>query len=138
MSKSTKPVLKPVPDPEVSDRPKRRTFTAAYKLAILREVDACTELGEIGAILRREGLYSSRISDWRRKRTAGELQSLAPRRQGRSRRQRNPLQQENERLRRESERLQEELRKARIIIEVQKKVAELLDNAPIRSNESGD
>ena len=65
------PKLLPVPDPEVRDRPRRRTFTAAYKLDILREADACNEPGEIGTLLRREGLYSSHLSEWRRKREVG-------------------------------------------------------------------
>lgn len=126
LSKSPKPELKPVPDPEVSDRPRRRTFTANYKLAVLRELDACTEPGQIGALLRREGLYSSHISKWRRAREAGELQGLAPKKQGRPPKPRNPLQPENERLRRENARLQEELRKANVIIDVQKKLSTIL------------
>lgn len=59
------------PDPELVERPRRRTFTAAYKLAIVREADACTETGEVGALLRREGLYSSHLVDWRRQRRRG-------------------------------------------------------------------
>ena len=98
MSKSTKPVLKPVPDPEVPSTPKRRRFSAAYKLAILRELDSCSESGAIGAVLRREGLYSSHIVDWRRKRAAGELQALSPKKRGRPRKPRRPLQSEVERL----------------------------------------
>jgi transposase-like protein len=116
-----------VPDPEVTDRPKRRTFTAEYKLGILRELDACSKPGEKGAILRREGLYSSHVTDWRRLRQLGELQGLKPRKTGRPRRKRNPLDGELTRLERENARLQEELRKARLIIDVQKKVASMLD-----------
>ena len=128
MSESQKPELKAVPDPEVRDRPRRRTFTAKYKLKILSELDACSEPGEVGAILRREGLYSSHISNWREKRAAGELQGLAPRKRGP--RSRNPLVAENARLERETARLQEELRKARLIIDVQKKLSEIL-NIPL-------
>lgn len=126
LSKTPKPELKPVPDPEVSDRPRRRKFTAQYKLAVLRELDACTEPGQIGAVLRREGLYSSHVTNWRRAREAGELQGLAPKKHGRPRKPRNPLQPENDRLRRENDRLQEELRKANVIIDVQKKLSTLL------------
>ena len=78
MSKSKKPKLKAVPDPEVRSRPHRRKFTATYKLALLREYDACEEPGEKGALLRREGVYSSSISVWRKQRSAGELQGVTP------------------------------------------------------------
>jgi transposase-like protein len=80
VSDTNKPSLKPVPDPEVSDRPKRRSFTAEFKLNILRELDAITEPGQVGEVLRREGLYSSHISDWRRLRALGELQALEAKR----------------------------------------------------------
>ena len=116
------------PRPEVPSTPKRRRFSAAYKLAILRELDSCSESGAIGAVLRREGLYSSHIVDWRRKRAAGELQALSPKKRGRPRKPRRPLQSEVERLKRDKARLEEELRKARLIIEVQKKVSAMLDN----------
>lgn len=121
------PKLRPVPDPEVLDRPRRRTFTAAYKLDILREADACTNKpGQMGALLRREGLYSSHLSDWRRKREAGELQALQPRKRGRKPKVRNPLAAEVARLEREKARLENELRKARLIIDFQKKLSEVL------------
>ena len=126
MSRSKKPDLKAVPDPEVSARPRRRKFSAKYKLAILRELDACTENGQVGAVLRREGLYSSHITKWRRAREAGELQGLAPRKRGRPPKPHNPLQPEVERLARENAKLQEELRKARVIIDVQKKLSTIL------------
>ena len=137
MSKSTKAELKPVPNPEVSDRPKRRKFTAEYKLRILRELDACTEPGQKGAILRREGLYSSHVTDWRRLRELGELQGLRPKKTGRPRKKRNPLQPELDRLERENARLQEELRKARLIIDVQKKVASMLGSPSDEPTGSG-
>lgn len=126
MTDPKKPTLKAVPDPEVLDRPKRRTFTAEYKLRILRELDAITEPGQVGEVLRREGLYSSHIVDWRRKREAGELQGLAAKKQGRPAKSRNPLEPRVAELERKNARLEEELRKARIIIEVQKKVSEML------------
>ncbi len=74
-----------VPDPELAERPKRRRFSAEYKLAIVREADAATKPGEIGALLRREGLYSSLLTEWRRGRDSGALEALAPKRRGRRR-----------------------------------------------------
>lgn len=68
-----------VPDPEVTPKARRRRFSAAYKLRILKEADACTGKGEVGALLRREGLYSSHLSTWRRARDQGELEGLRPR-----------------------------------------------------------
>lgn len=138
MSQKKKPELKAVPDPEVSDRPRRRTFTAKYKLKVLRELDACTEPGEQGAVLRREGLYSSHISKWREKRAAGELQGLKPRKRGRPAKARNPLEPELDRLARENARLREELRKAGLIIEVQKKLSEMLGSPAAQTNGSDD
>jgi transposase len=112
-----------MPDPEVPERPVRRRFTAAYKLSILREVDAATEGGQIGAILRRERLYSSHLVDWRRARDRGALEALA-RPTGRPRP--NPLAGEVHRLRRENVRLAARLSTAERIIESQGKVSELL------------
>lgn len=130
MAELQKPELTAIPNPEVLDRPQRRIFTAAYKLSILRELDACVEPGTAGAVLRREGLYSSHISDWRRKREAGELTALSPGKRGRPEKPANPLTAEVARLDRENRRLQEELRKARLIIDVQKKLSEIL-NIPL-------
>lgn len=127
MSKSSRTKPSAVPDPEVSDRPTRRRFTAKYKLSVLRELDECTKQGEKGAILRREGLYSSHICDWRRLRKMGELDALRQRKTGRPTRVRNPLADENARLSKQNARLEEELRKARLIIDVQKKLALFLD-----------
>ena len=111
------------PSTEVVSRPARRKYTAEYKLRILREVDACKGTGEIGALLRREGLYSSNLSKWRQQRVRGELEGLAEQRRG----PKEDLQAvENARLKRENERLREELRKAQLIIDVQKKVSQLL------------
>ena len=101
------------------DRPRRRRFTAEYELRILRELDSCSRPGERGAVLRREGQYSSLTSDWRRKREAGELQALAPKKRGRPAKQRYPLEPTVAKLTRENARLQEELRKAPLIIDVQ-------------------
>ena len=111
------------PDPELVERPRRRSFTAAYKLEVLRKADACTEPGEIGALLRRERLYSSHLSTWRRQRDEGAFEAL-----GRSRgpRKKNPLEAENAKLRGRLERAEAELAKARKVIEVQGNVSALL------------
>jgi transposase-like protein len=112
-----------MPDPEVLERPRRRRFTAAYKLAILAEIDRATEPGATGAILRREGLYSSHLVDWRRARERGALEALA-RPSGRPKP--NPLAKEVERLRRQNDRLEQRLATAERIIEIQGRVSELL------------
>ena len=114
------------PDPEVVAKAKRRTFTAEYKLRILQEIEAvAARRGGIGALLRREGLYSSLLATWRRERAAGILEALTPQKRG-PKSKRNPLQEENLKLQRQNARLTEDLRKAHIIIDVQKKVAALL------------
>src|SRR6516162_1874720 len=116
------------PDPEVVAKAKRRTFTAEYKQRILQEADsAAATPGGVGALLRREGLYSSHLVSWRRERSQGIQEALAPRKRGRKS-QCNPLEEENQKLRRQNARLTEDLRKANLIIEVQKKVAALLGN----------
>lgn len=110
------------PDPEVVVKAQRRRFTAEYKHRILQEADACTHSGEIGALLRREGLYSSHLTTWRHQRARGELQGLTPAKRGRK----ADLQAlENARLVRETERLKAQLVRAEFIIEVQKKVSQL-------------
>ncbi len=113
-----------LPEPEVVPKAKRRHFTAKYKLRILEEADHCTERGQIGELLRREGLYSSHLSKWRRQRQRGQLHGLAPQKRGR--RPQDPSAAELARLRRENERLRTQLEQAEIIIDVQKKLAKLL------------
>jgi transposase len=114
------------PDPEVVPIAKRRAFTAEYKLAILAEADtAAAHPGTIGALLRREGLYSSHLVTWRRERQAGMLKGLTPQKRG-PKSKHNPQEEEMQQLRRENQRLTEELRKAAIVIDVQKKVGALL------------
>ena len=113
-----------MPDPEVSTKAKRRTFTAEYKRRILEEADGCTESGEIGALLRREGLYSSHLSGWRRQREAGELAGLRPKKRGRKKDEEAA---ELARLRRENERLRRQLDQAELIIAAQKKLAQALE-----------
>lgn len=121
-----------MPKTEVVAKAKRRQYTAEYKLRILREVEACQGSGEIGALLRREGLYSSNLTNWRRQRGSGELEGLSTHKRGPKV---DPQAVELARLKRENERLQERLRKAELIIEVQKKVAQIL-GVPIEENPS--
>jgi transposase len=116
--------LTKVPDPEVVPKAKRRKFSAEYKLRILDEVDSCTEPGQIGALLRREGLYSSHLTTWRRQRERGVLEALGPQKRGRK--GKDELEREVSRLRRENERLQARLEQAETIIEMQKKLSHLL------------
>ncbi len=114
------------PNPEVVARARRRIFTAEYKQRGLAEADkAKEESGGIGALLRREGLYSSHLVTWRHERAAGILHALTPQKRG-PQSKRSPLDEENQKLRRENQHLGEELRKAEIVIDIQKKVAALL------------
>jgi transposase len=115
-----------IPDPEVKDKADRRRFTAKYKLSILQQVDACTGPGSVGAILRREGLYSSNLNTWRRQRDEGSLAALTPKQRGRKAVSADPLALEIKQLRKENERLAKRLKQAELIIDVQKKVSQLL------------
>jgi transposase len=119
-------VAERVPDPEVSERPTRRSFTAAYKRRILKAADAAKEEGEVGALLRREGLYSSHLTTWRRARERGELVGLAARPRGPKPREDVAQARELKRLERENARLKKELEQAHLIIDVQKKLSEML------------
>jgi transposase-like protein len=111
-------------DTEVPPRARRRTFTAEYKVRILRQADACARPGELGALLRREGLYSSHLVTWRRDRERGALKALAPRKRGPK--GPSPEAKRVAELERENRRLREELRRAQLINEAQKKLHELL------------
>jgi len=129
----TRPSLPP-PDPEVVERPRRRTFTAKYKLRILEEADACTEIGAVGALLRREGLYSSHLSSWRRQRKGGVLSALKPKKRGRKGKVQTPeakrIAELESKLRvaeREKRKLEAKLRRADLLLEIQKKASELLE-----------
>jgi transposase len=123
-SKLCQPVL--VSNPEVLEKSIRRRFTAEYKLRILREVDALSESGQIGALLRREGLYSSNLTTWRRQRNNGTIEALSPKKRGRKAHRQDPLIQENEQLRRQNQRLARQLQKAEAIIDFQNKISEIL------------
>ena len=113
-----------IPDPEMVPKAKRRKFSAEYKRRILEEADNCAEPGQIGALLRREGLYSSHLSTWRRQREQGLLGALSPKKRGCKRK--DELEREVVRLRRENERLQASLEQAETIINVQKRLSRLL------------
>jgi len=115
------------PDPEVPEKKRRRKFTAKYKLRILAEADACTDPGELGALLRREGLYSSNLTTWRRQRQKGLLTAMAPQKRGRKKAEINPLAPKVARLEKENRRLQQKLKRTELIIEAQKKMAEILN-----------
>jgi transposase-like protein len=125
------------PEPEVAAKAARRHFNAEYKQRILREVDRCRDEGAIGALLRREGLYSSHLTTWRRQRDQAVQAALAPHKRG-PKPARNPLVEEMEKLRRENARLAQQLEKAEIIIDVQKKVSSLLGISLKDSSNSGE
>ena len=121
-----------VPDPEVPEKAARRRFTAEYKLRILREAEGCEAPGEVGALLRREGLYSSHLTTWRRQREQGALAALTPKKRGRRASPPHPLSRRVAELERENAHLQRRLKQAETIIEVQKKVSEIL-GIPLKS-----
>ena len=110
----------------MTSKAKRRRFTAEYKRKVLQEADACTESGQVGALLRREGLYSSHLTTWRQARERGELEGLAPKRRGPAAQEINPLAKELAAERREVARLKAENAKLQLICDVQKKVSLLL------------
>ena len=122
------------PDPEVTERATRRRFTAEYKRRILREADACKGNGDLGLLLRREGLYSSHLSTWRRQRDAIARVGLAPKKRGRTAK---PVDPRVKQLRWENARLKRRLERAEAIIEIQKKASELL-GIPLKPLDSGE
>ena len=132
-----RPTVVPAPaaaNPELSNRPKRRTFTAGDKLRILEETDRAAGTGDIGAILRREGLYSTTLTEWRRQRDLG---ALAPARRGPKVSPPHPLTAELAKARQENARLRQRLERAEAIIDLQKKVAHLLGTALDPSDSAG-
>jgi len=120
---------------EVLAKATRRRFSAEYKLRILREAEACTEPGEIGALLRREGLYSSNLTTWREQRERGELLGLTPKRRGPAPQPKNPLAAKVATLEREVTRYKARAERAEALVELQKKVAELLGTPLPRNGE---
>lgn len=121
-SSATSPVVNHQPDPEVVVRAQRRQFSAAYKLRILQEADECKQPGQVGALLRREGLYASQLSDWRQERAKG----LGTQKRGRKS---DKSAQENTALRQENVRLKAQLAQADLIISAQKKLAQVLEQS---------
>ncbi len=127
-----------IPDPEVNEKKSRRNFTASYKLRILQKVDLCTESGQIGRLLRREGLYSSHLTSWRRARDMGLLQAMTPPKRGRKLIEKNPLTGEVVLLQKEKRRLEHKLKQANLIIEAQKKISQVLGIVQNINENNGD
>lgn len=123
------------PDPEVVPCAQRRRFTAAYKQRILDEAERCDQPGQVGALLRREGLYSSHLNSWRRQRAAGQLPGLAVQKRGRKSQQDGQAV-ELATLRRENERLRRQLEQAELIIAAQKKLAQALEQTLTANKEA--
>jgi transposase len=124
------------PDPEVPEKPVRRHFNASYKLQVLKELEKADQPGQIGAVLRREGLYSSHITAWQRQRDEGALKALASRKRGARPLPKNPLSHRVEELEQENAELRKRLKQAETIIDVQKKISNLL-GTPLASVNGG-
>jgi transposase-like protein len=122
---------------EVLAKATRRRFSAEYKLKILREADACTQPGELGALLRREGLYSSNVTTWRAQRERGELLGLTPKKRGPAPKAKNPLAAKVAALEREVTRQTARAERAEALVALQKKVAELLGTPGERNGGKG-
>ena len=133
ISQSNGKALVSTSSPEVVVKAERRRFTAEYKLHVLEEADACRQPGEVGALLRREGLYSSHLTTWRQQRDRGALQGLTPAKRGRKS---DPQAAEVARLKRENEQLRAKLERAELIIDVQKKVSQMLGLPATESDEA--
>jgi len=125
--------IRTVPDPEVRERAVRRRFTAEYKLRILKEAASCKEQGQLGSLLRREGLYSSNLITWRRQMEKGTLEALSPRKRGPKAKRPDPSARRNAELERENQKLKKKLRQAETIIDVQKEISEILQ-IPLTEN----
>ena len=126
IGQTEEPGIMPPPNPEVPEKRPRRKFTAQYKLRIISEADACKEPGQVGVLLRSEGLYSSNLNTWRRQKEKGLLEALSPKKRGRKEKEKNPLTQRVARLERENKQLRKKLIQAETIIDVQKKISEIL------------
>ena len=131
-----RPLTASLPDPEVEAKTHRRRFRVQDKLRILDQFDHCTNSNEVGALLRREGLYSSHLTAWRKQRQEGKLSVVKPQKRGRKEKEVNPLAKELLRLQRENQSLQLRLTQAEMIIDVQKKVSQLLSIALPQIGES--
>jgi transposase len=118
--------LKSLTEVEVVAKAERRRFTAEYKLKVLREADRCKQPGEIGALLRREGLYWSNLTKWRKQRERGELAGLSVKQRGPQRREKSPLAERVRELERDNARLKRRAERAEGLVELQKKVSEIL------------
>jgi len=124
-------------DPQVPAKAARRRFSGEYKQRIVREADAARDAGEIGTLLRREGLYSSHLVTWRRARERGELAGLSPKRRGRKEKVVNPLAKRVAELERDKGRLERRLKQAELLLEIQKKASQLLE-IPLASRDDED
>ena len=127
----------PRPNPEVAARATRRRFSARYKLRILEQADGC-ESGEVGALLRREGLYWSNLQAWRQQREHGTLQALTPRKRGRKSKPVNPLDRQLKRVQAENRKLKRKLEKFEAMLDLQKKVSHPLGISLASSEEHVD
>ena len=125
--------IRTVPDPEVRERAVRRRFTAEFKLRILRKAEFCKEQGQLGSLLRGEGLYSSNLITWRRQMEKGTLEALSSRKRGPKAKRPDPSARRIAELERENQKLQKKLRQAETIIDVQKKISEILQ-IPLTEN----
>ena len=134
---SLKTTRSATPDPEVPEKARRRRFSARYKLKIVEQAERCSQPGEVGALLRREGLYWSHLQTWRRQREEGSLQGLSSKKRGRKSVHRNPLTGKVKELERENKRLQRKLQRAEIMLDIQKKASELL-GIPLETVEEED
>ena len=125
------------PDPEVTGKRPRRKFTAKYKLRMLKKADTCTEPGQLGALLRQEGLYSSNLTTWRKQRDEGILIAMSPKKRGRKAQPKNSLAPEVARLQKENQKLKNKLKQAELIIDAQKKISEILGIAQNHDENEG-
>ena len=124
-------------DVEVAEKAVRRRYPAAYKLRMLKEAESCKETGQCSALLRREGLYSSHLTTWRRQAEHGKLEALSPRKRGPKVQKPHPLVKRVETLEKENQQLRHQLKQAETIIEVQKKISEMLHLSPDPKGEKG-
>jgi len=118
-----------VPDAEVPEKALRRKYTAKYKRRIIQEAELCKDTGQIGALLRREGLYSSNLTTWRRQAEQGTLEALSPKKRGPKEKKTDPSMHRIAELEKEKQKLEHKLRQAELIIAAQKKIAEIFQDS---------